>query len=106
MKFASRDAWAGGTNLNAGSDYVKWKKISIEGPFDEPELVQLSMHACYELESNRAGTADVLLPCWEKDSPKAMAAARKLCESGAIRRFARENTGFSRVYDYILELVM
>ena len=68
VKFAARDGIAGATTLNEAIDYIKSKKISVEGPFYELELVQIAMQTCFGISKYK--NAEKVINNWSVYCPK------------------------------------
>lgn len=107
LKFAARDRFAGGTNLNAANDYLRSKNTVVVGPFAELERYQITLHTVYELhtahESKRGCGADRILAAWKSDCPSAVEAGIRLYNDGIVRQLAEGNCDASVVFDLLSE---
>jgi tRNA(adenine34) deaminase len=100
LKFASRDSWAGATALNNTINYIKNKNISVHGPFEETELVQIAMQTCYEMETGRK--CESLLTSWSEFCPKGVQIGKVLFEECILKNML--SMKFCDVYDYICNI--
>jgi len=98
VKFAARDRWAGATALNDSIGYIKKKNISVEGPFERIEIVQIAIQTYFEMQER---SAVVLLDAWTEDCPVGVDIGKRMFESRALDKQIKENTAASVVYDYI-----
>lgn len=100
LKFASRDSWAGATALNNSINYIKNKKISVHGPYEEAEIVQIAMQTCFELETGRH--SDVLLKSWSNFCAKGVQIGEVLFKESVLKNM--RSMQFCEVYDYISKI--
>ena len=49
VKYAARDNYAGAAALNDSIAYIRNKKITVTGPFEELEVVQIALQTCHEM---------------------------------------------------------
>lgn len=101
LKYAARDGWAGATKINESIDYIKMKGITIEGPFEELEFVQIAMQTCFEIERGQ----DVHSPVIEKlrlYCENGVLLGKKLAEDKILDKFVKEAMPFSEVYNKII----
>ncbi len=101
LRFAARDGIGGATALNGAIDYIRRKNISIQGPFAQPELAQLALLTCFELERGRDENSG-LLNAYRQDCPRGFSAGVRLAKEGGLRRLALGNAPFAGVYDGLL----
>ena len=99
VKFAARDGFAGAASLNDSLEYIKRKKINVEGPFDELEHIHIAIQTCYELEN--ATNIRRLIDKWQEDCPLGVQIGEKLYNEGILKQFADENKPFEAVLEYI-----
>jgi len=100
IKYAARDNWAGATSLNESIDYIKNKKITVTGPFEEAEIVQIAMHICHELEiSNKHYDANVLVQSWKKVCTKGVGIGKYLYDNNTLQDMRSHE--FKDVYNFI-----
>ncbi len=84
LKFAARDRFAGGAELNKKSKYIASKKINITGPVKDLEKIQITIHTVNELI--RGGKSEKLLNAWKKDSREAVECGIKLFKDQTLQR--------------------
>lgn len=106
VKFAARDNFAGATSLNESIDYIKNKKITVAGHFEELETVQIAMQTCHELEKNDSVYAtdtfrdNILLRSWMQICEKGVEIGKYLYGNGILRKMISHE--FKDIYDFIL----
>lgn len=103
LKFASRDRFAGSSNLCNASEYIKSKNIKICGPYDELEKYQTALHTAYELKRNYG--AERLLNAWRIDCPSAVDAGIELFNSGILENLKEKNANIQEVFETCLQVV-
>jgi tRNA(adenine34) deaminase len=105
--YASRDPWAGSTNLYTLSPYMSKKPILVEGPPDpflEAVLVALGVEF-YLHEAVRRGSPDLLarhgpyFSSIEAAIPPGVALGERLYESGDLQRMRAERISAGEVID-------
>ncbi|MCL2811039.1 MAG: nucleoside deaminase [Clostridia bacterium] len=101
-KFAARDSWAGATALNESIDYIKNKRITVSGPFEELETVQIALQTCYELQ--RGTYTDVLLPSWKRFCERGVLLGEHLHREHVLQDMIASD--FGDVYDCIVTMSM
>jgi tRNA(Arg) A34 adenosine deaminase TadA len=102
VKFAAKDRFAGATQINKSLEYIKSKKINIEGPIDYLEYVQICLQSYYELMNNNTKSEKILIE-WEKDCRKGIKIAKKLYENKLLEKYCKENRDMEYVYNEIME---
>ena len=100
VKYAARDNWAGAAELNNSIDYIKNKKITVNGPFAEMEMVQIAMHTYYELKTYNRRTVNNLLASWRQICDAGVAAGEVLYRNQTLDKMIHQS--FSDVYDIII----
>jgi tRNA(adenine34) deaminase len=103
LKYAARDRYAGSTNLNDSSEYIKSKNIKISGPFYELEKIQVAIHTAYELKRNNG--AQRLLNTWRIDCPSAVELGIKLFNENVLEKFKNKDTDAESVFDTLYSLI-
>jgi tRNA(adenine34) deaminase len=99
LKYAARDGVAGAAALNGSIDYIKKKKISVEGPFDDLELLQIAMQTCFEISHHER--SDYLTEKWSVYCPAGVETGIKLHKSGTLNKLANQNADIRAVYELI-----
>jgi tRNA(adenine34) deaminase len=100
VKYAARDNWAGATALNESIDYIRNKKITVDGPFEELEMVQVSMQTYYELQTSNPRTVDILLSSWRKTCESGVAIGEHLYRNHVLENMIQND--FCDVYNVII----
>lgn len=100
LKFASRDRWAGSTNLNGANAYIQSKNITIEGPVHPLEYFQTILNTAFELKNNR--NPDRLLAAWKNDCPEGVDSGVKHYRSGLFEKWIEANTGIEEVFESVM----
>lgn len=100
LKFASRDRYAGSTNLVGGNAYIQSKNIMIEGPFEGLEYFQTILNTVFELKNSP--NPDRLLDCWKKDCPDGVKAGMNYYKTGMIDKWIEANTGVEEIFDNVM----
>ncbi len=103
VKFAARDGYAGATAINSSLEYIKSKKISVEGPVIDLEIIQLAMQSCYELEHHPS--ARRLIEIWRTYCPVGISIGERMYQDGVFRQFADNGKSFEAVEEYITKHV-
>ncbi len=99
LRFAARDRYAGATELNGLSSYIKSKNMSITGPYKGLEDVQIALHTAYEIK--RHINSDVLLDTWRVDSPAAVELGTYLAKHDIINKLVERNEKAAAVFDMV-----
>jgi tRNA(adenine34) deaminase len=103
VKYAARDNYAGAALLNESLDYIKNKKITVTGPFEELETVQIAMQVCFELyQDNQYFSSEVLLQSWAKVCEKGVLIGKYLYENKILENMLDRE--FKDIYDLILSI--
>ena len=101
VKYAARDNYAGAAALNESLDYIRNKKITVQGPFDELEIVQIAMQTCHELKrSDNARYIDNLLGSWMDVCDKGVFIGKYLHKNGILQEMI--SFEFKDIYNFIL----
>ena len=100
VKYAARDNWAGAAALNNSIDYIKGKNISVSGPFEELEMVQIAIQTYYELQTRNPRTVDILLSSWRQICNTGVAVGEVLYEKQILDKMIHQS--FSDIYDIIV----
>lgn len=102
LKFAARDRYAGGTDLNNANRYISGKKIKIEGPFPGLEKVQITIQTAYDLIKNYI--AEKLLNSMREICPDSVELGIRLYKDRIIHKLVDKEAAASEVFNYIAEL--
>ncbi|MDD4297371.1 MAG: nucleoside deaminase [Ruminiclostridium sp.] len=97
FKYAARDKYAGAAGYTEHSDYVKSKKIKIEGPHEQLEAVQVALASYFELEKNTLNN-EFFLAQMAAHCPHGVSAGRKLFSKGLLRRLVDDNNKASDAF--------
>jgi len=89
-KFAARDRYAGATKYNEHSEFVKSKKIIVEGPHEELEAVQVALATYYELDKKMPNHEHIISEM-ALDCPEGVAAGKGLYNDSKLKRLVEEN---------------
>jgi len=100
VKYAARDNWAGAAALNESIDYIKNKNITVRGPFDELEVVQIAMHTYYELQTGNPRTVDILLSSWRKINETGVVIGEILYRNQTLEN--NKHQSFNDIFDIIV----
>ena len=100
VKFAARDGFAGAAALNNSLEYIKNKKINVEGPFGALEYIHIAMQTCFELENGKLHTSR-LIERWRGDCSYGVELGEKMHKGGILKQFSAENKPFEAVLEYI-----
>ena len=112
VKFAARDKLGGAAALNNSLDYIKNKKITVEGPFPQLEIIQVALATCFELESianpnKRKYSGDLArllrrsVDLWRTYCPDGTRIGEQMYKDGILKQLAAENKNFLTVKDYV-----
>ena len=103
MHFASRDPFAGATDLLNTTWYMRYKKKRAFGPVEELEMISLAMLLEQNLRERgwRHGEFENRM---RAGSPRAVALAERLAASGELFKMAEDHTPVGDVIDTLLEL--
>jgi len=99
-KFAARDRYAGATKYNEHSEYVKSKKIIVEGPHEKLEAVQVALATYYEL-NNKFSNHEHIISQMALDCPEGVAAGKELFNDSKLKRLVEENRSAADVFTEI-----
>ncbi|HOQ76499.1 MAG TPA: nucleoside deaminase [Thermoclostridium sp.] len=99
IRFAARDRLAGGTILNGATDYIRSKNISITGPFEKMEEVQIALHTAFEVMRNP--NYERLLNAWKLDCPAGVETGMRLAQDGVIKDMIDGDKTASDVFDLV-----
>ncbi|MFW6287943.1 MAG: nucleoside deaminase [bacterium] len=102
LKFAARDRYAGATELNEKSGYIKSKQSKIIGPHRLLERIQIAMQTDFILRrANDMGKqkSNILIDAWRLDSPDGVKLGEELFETDKLQIWKKENYSFEEVYD-------
>jgi len=100
VKYAARDNWAGAAALNDSIDYIRNKKITVSGPYEDLEIVQVAMHTYYELQTKDPRTVDVLLSSWRKACNIGVTLGEHLYRNHTLEKMTHKS--FNEIYDAII----
>ncbi|MBC7093673.1 nucleoside deaminase [Candidatus Bipolaricaulota bacterium] len=99
--FASRDPWAGSTNLLQATPYMRWKGVIAHGPqlgfLEETAFV---LHFDYHARRGHPRFRDILR-VWQRAMPEAVEKAQAIRHTGALETLARDG---AQLDDVIAEL--
>ena len=102
VKYAARDNYAGAAKLNESIDYIKNKKISINGPYYELEKIQIAMQTCHELREDNPRVRDMVLPSWKMICDEGVQLGEYLHDNGILEKMAKYP--FRDIYEYIISI--
>ncbi|MCL2620977.1 MAG: nucleoside deaminase [Defluviitaleaceae bacterium] len=105
VKFAARDNCAGGTAINNSIDYIKNKKITVTGPLDDAETVQIAIQTAHELRgiNDRIELYEnVVFKSWMEVCEKGVTIGRHLYKNQILEKMA--SCDFGEVYNLILSI--
>ncbi len=89
-KFAARDRYAGATQYNEHSRYVKSKNIIVEGPHIKLEAVQVALATYYELDKSLSNHEQIISQM-ALDSPEGVSAGKELFNKSILRQVSDGN---------------
>jgi tRNA(adenine34) deaminase len=105
VHFASRDTWAGSTDLVDKSQFMRRKVLSVTGPTDERlEAVLIALHAYSHLRRRSGGGRDAVLSRWAEFCPVGIALAERLGEDERLRSFALSDIPPGDLMDRLADL--
>ncbi|HHW12385.1 MAG TPA: nucleoside deaminase [Firmicutes bacterium] len=99
LKFAARDRYAGGTNLNNKNKYIAGKNIHIAGPFPDLEKVQITLHTAYELIKGHH--SERIFEAWKIDCLEAVESGIKLFRDKTLQKLKEKDAPVSEVFELI-----
>jgi tRNA(adenine34) deaminase len=97
LKFAARDGYAGAAEYREHSEYVKSKKIRIEGPFKPLEAVQIALHTYYELDK-ASKNHEHILSQMAADCEQGVTAGKELFRKRILDPLAEEKGSAEEAY--------
>jgi len=100
LYFAAKDPWAGSTNLR--NDYIRFKRLHINGPYPLLSDIQLTIQGFYEL--SKRGENHVV-KAFEKQSKKAIHVARLLIEDDTFLDMLVHKASSENLFDYIYDMI-
>lgn len=103
--YASRDNWAGSTELLQATAYMRSKKVQAIGPEGgafETTLVAWQLEYTLSLDAKRA---EPVLKASETDLPRSVAAARQMHRDGVIQKMRREGKSARDMFDALYRSV-
>ena len=103
--YASRDNWAGSTELLQATAYMRSKKVQAIGPEGgafETALVAWQLEYHLSLAGKRA---EPLLRASETNLPRSVAAARQMHRDGVIQKMRREGQSTREMFDALYRSV-
>ncbi len=98
LYFAAKDPWAGSTNLR--NDYIRFKRLHINGPYPILSDIQLCIQGFYEL--SKRGENHVV-KAFEKQSHQAIHIARLLQTDDLFLDMLLHKTSTETLYNYLYE---
>ncbi len=107
LRFASRDPYAGSTNLLGATWYLSRKPVQAFGP-DNPalEIILMAISLEFELFMRReAFSQNALVKRWREVVPKGVELAEKLYQSGKLREKKENNAPAGEVIDWLVNQV-
>ncbi|HHU93405.1 MAG TPA: nucleoside deaminase [Halanaerobiaceae bacterium] len=105
LKFAARDRYAGATDLNDKSEYIRSKACKILGPYEDLEKIQIAIQTDFVLgrQIERAKErAEKLIKAWQVDSPEGVRLGLELFETGELKRWKEEKRSIKFIYDELM----
>ena len=103
VKVASRDAWAGASDICLKNNYAQKKAVTVEFADDFLANIQIALQGCVELKYN--GTSSEVYKSFMEMYPLGASAAYKLYTEKTTDKFVAENTPFPEVFDSVSELI-
>ena len=94
-----RDRFAGSADLNYATEYIKSKKIEVEGPYRDLEKVQITLHTSYELLRNY--NHENLLKAWRIHAPDSVDLGIKLYQNHTLNKIIEKDENASYAFDLI-----
>ncbi|WP_139906135.1 nucleoside deaminase [Clostridium thermarum] len=104
IKFADRDGYAGATELNEKSRYIKNKGISITKADDEMETFQIVLQTAFEYKRNNSGS-EVVLDKWREYCNIGVNLGKQLNEEGYFENAAAQGKNISVIYDEVISYI-
>ena len=104
VKYAARDNYAGAAKLNESIDYIKNKRISVIGPCNELEKIQIAMHTCHELRQENPRIRDMVLPSWKLICEEGVQLGEHLYKNNILEKMI--NHPFHDIYEYICSIII
>ncbi len=102
LSFAARDRHAGSVNLYGATEYMKAKKLTIEGPFTGLEEISIALIVSRDIEVNK--TEDHWLhDKFYMDSPLGVQLGRNLAKERRLITYKESGTGISEVLNNMYE---
>jgi hypothetical protein len=99
IHFASRDPWAGATDLLQATEYMRRQNVEAIGPKDEAlESVLVALQAAAHLREDEA-RAQPLLAAWNTVAPRGVALGRELHASQMLGAYAAQSAPAAQVID-------
>lgn len=103
VKFGARNRLAGATILNKAMGYIEDKGIGIEGPYFEPEMVQMALMVCHEIENNPSFQAlGRVLGHWTRDCATGVEIGKLLASEAILKAALEENEPMHAIFDDII----
>ncbi|MBK1809267.1 nucleoside deaminase [Clostridium sp. YIM B02505] len=101
VKYAARDGYAGATELNDKTSYIKGKNMSISRENEELEAFQICLQSAYEYKS-RHSIAQAVLDSWSEYCSCGILLAKELYEEGYFQNALSICKPIEEVYDEII----
>ena len=101
LGYASRDGFAGATELNDKMDYIKNKGINIIREEGELEIFQMALQSAYEYKRQHRRLEEIL-DTWRVYASSGVALGKKLYEEGYFDDMVMENKDISYIYDEVI----
>lgn len=105
LAFGARDRLAGAAILNKAMGYIEDQNISIDGPFYEPEIVQIALLVCYEIETVAdPKTLARMLGSWNRDCAVGVEIGRLLAAEAILPAAIAADEPMSAIFDDIINI--
>ena len=106
LRFASRDPYAGSTNLLGTTPYLSHKPIQVFGPERmDLELALMALYVDYALQEY-GDNANIVFERWSAEVPASIRLGRRLAECGEARRMRAERITAATAFDQLIHFLM
>lgn len=102
LRYASRDPYAGSTDLLGSTPYMRRKPMRLHGP-ERPDLEALivALHTEFTLHTKGPHRAQGAIALWAGKIPAGVALGESLYASGCLRRLRTAEVGANQVVDIL-----
>ncbi len=101
LRYATRDRYAGSTNLYGATEYLKRKSLTIRGPEPELELLQMVIKADYLLRYAPGEGTERLLKVYALDFPEGIALGRRWFDESILPQERERGTPIGVIADRV-----